>query len=119
MNSHFKDFQKNYEPPTVNVNINWWDQNKQPETTTVVDDEQGKVWYRSKCIWASIVFFLISLLTVVGTFPQVLENPIAQGIIGMAFSVLWIIFRMVTDQPISPQFNLPNPADMWRKKQQQ
>lgn len=100
MNPNWKQWQSQYTPPKNG----WWDK-----------ERKAKIWYKSKSVWAAVVLFSLSLLVTIGTFPSVVESPYFQGVVGMIFSILWVLLRMLTDQPITPNINLPNPKDLFKK----
>jgi hypothetical protein len=71
-------------------------------------EHEGKAWYRSKTIWGGISLFILSVLTIIGSFPEIQNNPRLAGVVGIIFSIFWIIVRAVTDGPITtPTINLP------------
>ena len=78
----------------------------------------AKSLYKSKNFWGAMSMFGLSLLTTIGTFPQVASNPVVMGCVGMAFAVLWIVFRFMTNQAVSPAINMPHPNEWFKKKEQ-
>lgn len=95
-----------YPPAPVPVN---------PRDTMVCLDDVKSLW-KSKNFWAAVCLFVLSGITLLGGIPALSSNPMFMGVTGMAFSVMWILFRMMTDQPVTPTVNLPHPSEWFKKK---
>ena len=78
------------------------------------DEHDGRkpIWH-SRSFWAGIALFSLSALTCIGEFPQVKDNPMYAGIVGMLFAICWIMLRANTDTGVYPTINLPGPAS-WK-----
>ncbi len=59
--------------------------------------ENGKVWWKSKTVWLNIALALIWALSIVEGFT---ENPLYIGILALVSSVLNLVVRYLTGQPI-------------------
>jgi hypothetical protein len=79
----------------------------------------AKSLLKSRNFWAAASMFVLSLLTLIGSLPAIAENPIIMSITGMVFSLLWILFRITTNQPINPTINIPHPGGWFKREQKQ
>ena len=59
-------------------------------------NDEGKKWYTSKTFWVAIVVFVGSLLVEFG----VMEAPFSEATLGIILSVLVVILRFITKEPI-------------------
>ena len=102
-------------PPPYPLPVSYNPQPVNP-SDTMVSLDNIKSLYKSKNFWGAICLFLLSGLTLLGTVPALAGNPVIMSVTGMAFAVLWIVFRMMTNQPVTPTVNLPNPSTWFSKK---
>lgn len=83
---------------------------------TMVSLNNMKTLWKSKNFWGAVSMFALSGLTLMGNLPAFSENPTVMSIVGMAFALLWILFRMTTNQAITPSVNMPHPGEWMKKK---
>lgn len=86
-----------------------------PEEEQVESDEINisdvrKLW-KTKTFWSGICLFLLSLCSIVFGLPQFASNPTIIGLAGMIMAILWIVLRMMINQPVSPSINFPHPNE--------
>jgi len=74
-----------------------------------------KLW-KTKTFWAAVCLFLLSLASIMFGLPQFASNPIIIGVGGVVISILWIVLRMATNQPVTPSINFPHPNEWFKKK---
>jgi hypothetical protein len=57
----------------------------------------GKVWYKSKVVWAAIVTAALWVTTASAGWT---DDPRVVMVLGLATSALWIVLRKLTTQPL-------------------
>lgn len=76
-----------------------------------------KSLFTTKTFWAGVSLFIMSVLGILSTaFTNYITNPYIYPIIGVAFSICFVILRMSTNNPVTPSINVPDPSSWFKKK---